>query len=171
MVSRIQELYIQTRNHPVSSYLIPLESVLGYPIPSLDEEKKYINFLVYQRGWAPRGTPRPVFPPHARLKIEFPSGRLIEYIDLTHKTSIEAVGEYPHEEISGLSVKDVITRQEEYYTVTELLIPLLGKSPQIQEERDTINRYKDLANTLLEPGLWKYYQELNPVLFNWLDSS
>ena len=170
MSSRVEELYIQTRNHPVWSYLIPLESILAYPIPVLENNIVYLKFIVYQRGWSPSGTPRPLYPPHANLTIEYPTGRLIDYADISHKVSSDPVGEYPHAAIASLSVKEMLAKKSDFYSLTESLIPLLGRSPENQEERDTIQKYKELANTLFEPGLRPFYRELNPALFKWLDA-
>lgn len=169
MTSRIEELFIQTRNHPVCGYLIPLESVLSYPIPVIESGQIFLKFLVYQRGWAPRGSRRPVHPPHAKITIEYPSGRFIEYKDLKNESTIETIGEYPHDTISKLSVDEIIDLQETFYLVTEYLIPMLNRSPENEEERGYVTRYKELANLLIEPGLRPYYQELNPILFRWLN--
>lgn len=169
MTSRVEELYIQTRNHPVCGYLIPLESVVAYPIPANEGNAIFLKFLVYQRGWSPRGTPKPVYPPHARIAIEYPSGKLVEYLDLTYKNQIDPVGEYPHSSIANLSVKDILALQTDFYALTEALIPLIGHPDPSSEEKEIVKRYKGLAEILMEPSLNLYYRELNPGFFEWLD--
>lgn len=171
MSSTIEELYIHTRNHPVCGYLISLESVLAYPIPFLESDTVYLKFIVYQRGWAPSGSPKPVYPPHARLTIEYPSGRLVEYLDLTQKISSESVGEYPHPTIANLSIKEILAKKADFFSMTEAIIPLLGRTPINTEELGIVNKYTDLANTLIEPSLRPFYRELNPALFKWLDAA
>ena len=171
MTSRTEELYIQTRNHPVCGYLIPLESVLAYPIPVVEKSGRVLlKFLVYQRGVAPRGTPRPVYPPHARITIEYPSGRLVEYVDLRSQEHVNAVGEFPHTAIAGQSVKDVLEKQADIYQLTDSLIDLIGREPNTNHERNIVTAYKELLATLFEPGLLPFYRELNPDFFEWLDS-
>lgn len=169
MTSRVEELYIQTRNHPIWNYLLPLESILSYPIPTIDENIVFLNFFVYQRGWAPKGSPRPIYMPHAKLKIEYPSGRLLSYQDLTHALSEASVGEFPHEALASLSVTELMNKSSEFYEATQEIIPILQTDPSDHSYHETLKKYKKLANILFEPGLLSNYRNMNIDLFNLLD--
>jgi hypothetical protein len=171
MTSRTEELYIQTRNHPVCGYLIPLESVLAYPIPVVEKSGRVLlKFVAYQRGGAPRGEPRPVYPPHARITVEYPSGRLVEYVDLRSQGQVDAVGKYPHTAIANISVKDILEKKADLYQLTDSLIDLIGRVPNTDHERNLVIAYKEFMATLFEPGLLSFYRELNPAFFEWLES-
>lgn len=169
MVSHIEELYFKTRNHPVCSYLIPLEAILSFPIPAIEQGQIVLKFFVYQRGWAPRGLAKSIFAPYSRLVIEYPSGRLVEYRELASETSEQPVGEFPHAAIAGRSVSEILAFQTDYFAATENLLPFLELPTLNPPQLEAVQKYKTVASLLLEPGLLPYYQELNPTFFAWLE--
>ncbi|MBN1659136.1 MAG: hypothetical protein JXA93_12065 [Anaerolineae bacterium] len=175
MSTRIEELYTQTRNHPVCHHLIPLEAVLSYPVPSRRGDLTYLKFLVYRRGIAPRGAMRPVYRPHARLSVEYPTGQLVEYVDLRFADGApvsplaEQVGEFPHLQIANLSFQEMIAERSAFFDAIEGIIPLVGRRDLTEDDRQIVARYRALFDMLVEPGLKPFYRALDTEFFEWLE--
>ena len=177
MSTRVEELYTQTRNHPVCHHLIPLEAVLSYPVPSQEEDRVYLRFLVYRRGIVSRGQLRPVYRPHARLSVDYPSGQLVEYTDFRFADGApespvsEQVGEFPHPAVASLSFQEMIADQSAFFEAIEAIIPLVGKSELDAEGQRIVARYQELWDILVEPGLQPFYRALDADFFEWLERS
>jgi len=174
MTSRIEELYIRTRNHPISRHLIPLESTFSYPVPSLRDNHAYLRFMVYQRGRAPKNQPRPVYRPYIHLSIEYPSGRVVEYADLRftegapESPTAELVGQGPSRAAASLDFSEVIALRADLYTAIESVIPLIGHVELAPAEAACVVAVRDLYAALIEPCLVPFYESLAPFFFEWM---
>lgn len=173
-MSKVEELYEQTRNHPVYRHLIPMESVLSFPVPHIEGDQAYLRFFVYQRGSAPKGQPRPVYRPYVRLSVEYPSGRLVEFVELSF---VEGMPEGPATEqvdvaldfsVRGLTFDDVVAARTALFRATENMVHLLQQVGVSGLTADAYAEYKRLFDILVEPGLKSYYRALNPLLFPFL---
>jgi hypothetical protein len=176
MKYEIEELYVQIRKHPVYQHLISLEAALSYPVPSLRENGMYLRFLVYRRGKASRGQFRPVYRPYARLGIEYPSGRWVEYADLrfTENAPVdptaESVGEAPNPAIADLSFDETVALRSSFFAALESIVPLVEQVQLPAEQRIYVATYRELFDRLVEPGLRPYYQALSPSFFRWVEA-
>jgi hypothetical protein len=171
-MSLIEELYRQTRNHPVCQQSVPLESTLSLPVPDIRHGRAYLRFFVYQRGRASKGQPRPVYRPFIRLSIEFPSGRLVEFNDLLFiegapATPIsEQVGEVVDFAVEGHTFADIVTARKRLFEITETVLQLLQQEKSPIDVESTLMEYRGLLDRLVEPGLYPYYHSLNPELLS-----
>jgi hypothetical protein len=172
MASRVEELYTETRNHPVCQHLVPLESVLSYPVPFIRDEIVYLRFFLYRKGRNPQQATHPIYRPHAHLTVAYPTGRFVEYVELQflegqpQSSTSEQIGITPHPALAQLSFTEVIARRSEFFTLTEKLMEFIAKSSLTMDETATVDRYRQIWSLLVEPDLYTYYQRLNPAFFD-----
>ncbi len=177
MKSKVEELYVQTRSHPVYQHLFSLESVLSYPVPSSRESGTFLRFLVYRRGRTRPGQPGQVYRPYAHLSIEYPSGRLAEYSDLRFtegapaSPTAELIGETPNPATTDLSFDEIVSMRSDLFTAIEAVMPLMGKRTLTTQEQSSVVKCRELFETLVETGLLPYYRTLNPDFFELLEVS
>jgi hypothetical protein len=152
-------------------HLVALESVLSYPVPAWRGDSRYLRFLVYRcLGADPRHSL--TYPPHARVSIEYPSGRLVEYTDLGFSVGKgsgldqDPLGETPS---TGLGFVRFVAKQSALFSALDAVIPLLGRGGLSVSEQASARELRDLYGTLVEPGLLPYYRALEPDFFDWLD--
>ncbi|MBP8001775.1 MAG: hypothetical protein KA338_21160 [Chloroflexi bacterium] len=172
MTSRVEELYTETRNHPVCQHLVPLESVLSYPVPFIRDEIVYLRFFLYQKGRNPQQTTHPIYRPHAHLTVAYPTGRFVEYVELQfldgkpQAPTSEQIGTTPHPALARLSFAEVLAKRSELFTLTEKLMEFMAKSVLTADETATVAHYRQVWSLLIEPDLYTYYQRLNPDFFD-----
>lgn len=171
MVSSVEKLYTETRNHPVCQHLVPLESVLSYPVPFIRDNTTYLRFFLYQKGRNPQQSTHPIYRPHAHLTVVYPTGEFVEYVALQfldgqpQSSASEQIGITPHPALAQLSFTEVIARRSELFTLTEKLMEFMAKSSLTMDETATVDRYRQVWLLLVEPDLYAYYQRLNPPFF------
>lgn len=176
MTSRVEELYVQTRNHLAYRHLVSLESVFSYPVPYQRGERTYLRFLVYRRGKASGNQARAVYRPYARASILFPSGRPVEYVDLYFAEgapagpTAEQVGTFPNPAMADLSFDEVVKERSALFAALESVIPFMGRPSLTTEERAAVVRYQELFQALVEPGLEPHYDGLNPRFSEWIEA-
>lgn len=165
-MSKIEELQRKIRNHPIYEHLIPLESTLSLPVPLARDGYIYLRFLVYQIGHVPKGQPRPIYRPVVRLTVEYPSGRFVEYSDLSF---VEDAPRNPEGEqigyalASSLDYDQVIAKRAALLAALEQLIHTITEPGWASQ--DSTTNWQELWYDLVEPALQPYYQALNPSLF------
>lgn len=176
MESRVEELHTQLRKHPVCRHLISMESVLSFPVPTRRRDATYLRFIVYRRGEAIEGKARPVYRPYARLSIEYPSGRLVEYLDLRFSQNLppsgtaEPIGEAPNPAMATLSFQEVVAKHSALLAAIEAMIPLVGQRHLTTDQLGIVTVFRQLFQTVIEPGLEPYYRALDPSFFDWLEN-
>lgn len=177
MTSQVEQVHTETRNHPICRHLVPMESILSFPVPARREGRVYLRFHIYQRGPAPQGQPRPIYRPHARLSVEYPTGRPVEYVDLLFAEgapatpSSEVVGAGLNPALVELSFPEVIAKRSALFEALEAIVPLLGRESLTAEERGKVADGRTLWESVVEPGLQPFYRALNPAFFDWLHSA
>jgi hypothetical protein len=134
-----------------------------------------LRFLIYQRDQTLGQDLVNYYPPFAVLSVEVATGRIVEFVETAFAKGIEEsqvpLGQYPHPATLGRCFDDFDLLYQEFYSVTEKLLPLVGKRGLTAQEREYVNRYRELFAMLVEPELRAPYEELSPEFFQWLNES
>ena len=169
--SRTLGLMDGVRSMPLFRQLVPMEAMIGWPIPirrdsGWDARRAvYMKLPLFGTGRpVRRGDPTQLLPPFAVLTLNWANGVPVEYADLRYtqpwpmSPSQVAVGEFPHAAVRELSAGEYLKERtrlcELYDEVFESLAagrPFTGRV-----------EFGERLAVLMEPSLLPYYRLLAP---------
>jgi hypothetical protein len=169
--SRTEELCVTMRRSPLLLPVVPVESAISVPVAMVRSGIPYLRFLVYmEKGEA--GEPIGIYRPYIRLTVEWESGKFVELADLRVTEGVpatataELLGEFSPD--TGMGYQARVQMLKEFYSLTDDLLPAIGKKALPEERRVAARRYGELMSALVPPPLLNSCKTLSPDLFSWL---
>jgi len=152
---------------PLFARQIPTGWQLSVPLPDRSLEQPVWRCFLYPRAVI-RG-PRDVGRPTARLSTSWDGSRLVEFALVSERPfSVEGpdpVGRYPHDAIADWEPRRLIEAKKAMYTaVGQLADQAWAEEPSAA----ALAILDEARQTLLEPGLLPYYDEVAAPFWGWL---
>jgi hypothetical protein len=155
-------------------YLMPLESTISLPIPLLltTDGRVFLAFLVFT-GKKMHGEAKiRLFRPHTKIVIEYSSAKIAFYQDYTvfdefpTKDWNQPIGEFPHEMIQSLTLKEYTEKRKDLLGRYDPIIPLFVKN---ESDKELVAGFKRCFNEICEPDLLPFMRKVGKFFFKWLD--
>ncbi|MFD9904868.1 hypothetical protein [Streptomyces sp. NPDC059063] len=169
-VTHCEELVRALRRSRTFRELVPMECGIGWPAPVAviqdGAPRVYARLPLYVLRPDPAGG-ADLFPPFATAALAWPTGHLVEYVDLRFKEPhrsrqewLRPVGRFPHPAVAGLSNAEYrALRSRLFGRYDELFASLaLGRQP----ESAVTAELGELLAQLLEPCLIPAYERMAP---------
>jgi len=152
--------------------LLPLESSLSLPIPMKINGKVFLTLISFTGKKLEKNQKITVFPPNAKIILDFPRGKIVHYIDLfalksnMQKSFNDPIGDFPHEQIKDITLSEYKRRKKELLIKYDRAIELFdtGKNDQSFHED-----FRKSFFELCEPCIIPYLKKMCPAFFKWLE--
>ncbi|WP_298798349.1 hypothetical protein [uncultured Pseudonocardia sp.] len=169
--SRTAGLMSGLRSMPLFRQVVPMEALVGWPIPARHNPgwdgrtAVYLKFPLY--GYhrpARRGEPTRLLPPFAMLTLNWANGAPVEFVDFRYSrpwpitATPPVIGEFPHAAVRELSGGDYLAARVRLAELYDGLFESLGDGSGFDGEAELA----DLLGRLLEPCLAPYYRMIAP---------
>ena len=155
---------------PLFSRQIPTGWQLSVPLPDRSGEQPLWRCFLFPcvviRG------PRDVGAPTARLSASWDGAKLVEFVLASQRPFAvdgpDPVGRYPHEAIAGWEPRRLIGAKRAMYAAVGTLAEQEWNTPPVT---DAVSLLNEARQTVLEPGLLPYYDEVAAPFWRWLGSA
>lgn len=161
------------KNHRKTG-LFPLESTSTIPVPVSVPFKGKIFFIIfYYIGKRLEADEKiKIYHPCLELIFAHPNAKIIYYRNLiyinSHKKNKweEPIGEFPHEQIESMNLKEYRESKNELYSKYDKVIDLMQNK---KNDNSFKSEFRDLFYKLCEPCMLPYLKDRGKKFFLWLD--
>lgn len=164
--TRTGKLAVAVRRMPIVRQLIPMEAMLGWPIPVARRDGTAVKFpFVGMQHVRRDGVSAELFPPLASITLDWSTGRPVEYVDLRWQRPggdlpwAGVAAQFPHEAVRG-PIADYLAKKERLYALTDAVLEAASAGRGVPGAE--VTEYRELLATLVEPGLLPYYRAIAP---------
>jgi hypothetical protein len=169
--SRTAGLMEGLRSMPLFRQLVPMEAMIGWPIPVRHNPgwdgrpAVYLKFLLSgNRRPERRGEPTRLLPPFAMITLNWATGAPVEFADLRYSRPWPitfpppVIGEFPHEAVRGMTAGDYLAARSRLCELYDDLFESLAHGAEFAEAQE----FGELLGRLAEPGLLPFYRKVAP---------
>jgi hypothetical protein len=164
--SRTAALLDDLRRSPAFRALVPMEALLGWPIPLRHREPQnrlYAQLLPHgQRAPERRGDPTALFAPLGVLTVTWPTGQVVGWSEAGFLRSwtrtSDPVADFPHDAVRDLPIREYLARREELLGLYDDVFDAMATDVLF----DGYERFATLLTMLMPPGLLPWYRSEAP---------
>lgn len=152
--------------------LIPLEATSTIPLPVFFKEQIFLTFFYYVGKRLNKNEKIKLYSPSIKLLIKHPTSKIIFYQNLIFLNSSkenkweEPIGEFPHEQVESMTLKEYKEKKEELYFKYDKLMDLKKNKKNDQKFKSEFNK---LFYQLCEPCFLPLLKKSNKNFFSWID--
>lgn len=164
--TRTGKLGAAVRRMPIARQVIPMEAMLGWPIPIGRNGRQYVKFpFVGMRPVRQPGVTALLFPPVATITVDWVTGRPVEYADLTYQRPnpeldwTAQAGTFPHPGVQG-KVGDYLAAKDRLFELTDTVLDAGARGQGVPGA--VASEYVALLAKLVEPDLVPFYRAIAP---------
>jgi len=156
----------------IKRQLMPLDSSLSLPIPILINDKVNLGFLCFISKRLGKEKKIKIYRPNSCFAIAIKSSRIVYYMNYGFKDQFpqynwnHPIGEFPHQEIEGLKIKEYSKKREELLRKYDIILDLYTSNNRDDFE---ITAFSDLFYYVCEPSLLPFMKKIGNKFFSWLD--
>ncbi len=158
------------KNNRIRFGLTPLESTPSLPVFEKVNGKIYLTFLYFTSKKLQKDEKMKIFRPNSTITVDMQTGRIVKYFAFDGFGSVgreKPIGQWPHEEIESLSLKEYKEMKEELLKKYDRAIDMFVDGIQDDEFKQ---EFKQLFYKICEPCLLPSMKKEGKVFFEWLDS-
>lgn len=165
----VKTLMKQIRQSSVFKQEIPMEAISGWPALQRKGKDVFMTLPYYKIDTQETKGKTVIKAPIAIITVNCSNGRIVEFCDTSYKGYVEngdaAIGEFPHKQISKLTVKEYKALKEETFSMYDVLLDSLINGTIIDQYLE--KEFSEHLKLLIEPSLRTFYLKVTPKFFEY----
>ena len=172
-----KRVYQQAYTYLVGS-IMPVEIMLSFPVfVKRDSQLVAAFFAGIARPLDDRSNVE-VFQPTAKVYVDWEGEQVLEHerspvvVDATRDRPVALLNPVEFAGTDRDRLADLLLdAREEVFALLDQVAPLYDRSRLTKAQKELVSRCGRAYRRMVPPGLWPFYEELNPQFFQWLGGS
>ncbi|MER2513555.1 MAG: hypothetical protein ABTQ25_14245 [Nitrosomonas ureae] len=144
-----------------------LETGISRPVPKIISGELYMSYLLYRSQI--QFPYQLLYEPFGFVIVNISTDEIISYSRLPTTEPARLLGRYPHAAAAAIARDQwQIIWAELFDLYSDILSAFAGRNVSNQPEK--VRRFSQLFDLTTPPYMHRYYQQLNPSFFEWLES-